>query len=82
MKVPLDYAHPVAADDLKLAVARKKATGPASGSAPCWSTPAAPAAPHRLPPVRGLGYPAAVTSRYDMAAVDPRGVARSEPVDA
>jgi pimeloyl-ACP methyl ester carboxylesterase len=29
----------------------------------------------------GIGYPAEVRARYDMVAVDPRGVARSEPVE-
>ncbi|WUH92803.1 alpha/beta hydrolase [Streptomyces sp. NBC_00433] len=81
MKVPLDYAHPVAADDLKLAVARKKAAGPGKRLGSMLVNPGGPggSAIDYLQ-YAATGYPSAVTSRYDMAAVDPRGVARSEPV--
>lgn len=82
MKVPLDYAHPVAADDLKLAVARKKAAGPGKRLGSLLVNPGGPggSAIDYLQ-YAALGFPAPVTSRYDMAAVDPRGVARSEPVE-
>ncbi|BBA98137.1 putative protease [Actinacidiphila reveromycinica] len=82
MKVPLDYAHPVAADDLKLAVARKKATGKDKKLGSLLVNPGGPggSAIDYLQ-YAALGYPSAVTSRYDMAAVDPRGVARSAPVE-
>jgi pimeloyl-ACP methyl ester carboxylesterase len=82
MKVPLDYAHPAAADDLKLAVARKKATGSAKKLGSLLVNPGGPggSAIDYLQ-YAALGYPTAVTSRYDMAAVDPRGVDRSEPVE-
>jgi pimeloyl-ACP methyl ester carboxylesterase len=81
MKVPLDYAHPVAAEDLKLAVARKKAAGPGKRIGSLLVNPGGPggSAIDYLQ-YAALGYPAPVTSRYDMVAVDPRGVARSEPV--
>lgn len=82
MKVPLDYAHPVAADDLKLVVARKKAAGPGKRLGSLLVNPGGPggSAIDYLQ-YAALGYPAPVTSRYDMVAVDPRGVARSEPVE-
>ncbi|WP_335970477.1 alpha/beta hydrolase [Streptomyces sp. CA2R106] len=82
MKVPLDYAHPVAADDLKLAVARKAATGKGGKLGSLLVNPGGPggSAIDYLQ-YAALGYPSAVTSRYDMVAVDPRGVARSQPVE-
>ncbi|MFC4035763.1 alpha/beta hydrolase [Streptomyces polygonati] len=82
MKVPLDYAHPDAAHDLKLAVARTKAAGPGKRLGSMLVNPGGPggSAIDYLQ-YAALGYPASVTSRYDMVAVDPRGVARSEPVE-
>ncbi|WP_075017662.1 alpha/beta hydrolase [Actinacidiphila rubida] len=82
MKVPLDYAHPGAHDDLTLAVARKKATGPGARIGSLLVNPGGPggSAIDYLQ-YAALGYPTPVTSRYDMVAVDPRGVARSAPVE-
>jgi pimeloyl-ACP methyl ester carboxylesterase len=81
MKVPLDYSHPAAADDLRLAVARKKAPGPGTRLGSLLVNPGGPggSAIDYLQ-YAATGYPADVTARYDMAAVDPRGVARSAPV--
>ncbi|WP_077193117.1 alpha/beta hydrolase [Streptomyces lydicus] len=81
MKAPLDYAHPSAATDLKLAVARKKATGPGSRLGSLLLNPGGPggSAIEYLQQYAPQG--AAVRARYDLVAMDPRGVARSEPVE-
>ncbi|MGW7262767.1 alpha/beta hydrolase [Streptomyces sp. NPDC054842] len=81
MKAPLDYDDP-AAGDIKLAVARKKATGPGKRIGSLLVNPGGPggSAIGYLQSYAGIGYPAEVRARYDMVAVDPRGVARSEPV--
>ncbi|MGW2442976.1 alpha/beta hydrolase [Streptomyces sp. NPDC001675] len=81
MKAPLDYADP-GAGDIKLAVARKGATGKDRlGS--LLVNPGGPggSAINYLEQYAGIGYPAEVRALYDMVAMDPRGVARSEPVE-
>ncbi|WP_405778348.1 alpha/beta hydrolase [Streptomyces sp. NBC_00859] len=82
MKAPLDYAKPKDGD-IKLAVSRKKATGPGKRIGSLLVNPGGPggSAIEYLQGYAGIGYPAAVRARYDMVAVDPRGVARSEPVE-
>ncbi|MEV6835746.1 alpha/beta hydrolase [Streptomyces sp. NPDC051133] len=81
MKAPLDYAQP-GAGDVRLAVARKAATGKGRPLGSLLVNPGGPggSAVDYLQSYAGVGYPAAVRARYDMVAVDPRGVARSEPV--
>ncbi|MFF3328941.1 alpha/beta hydrolase [Streptomyces sp. NPDC002888] len=82
MKAPLDYAKPDAGD-VRLAVARKKATGPGERLGSLLVNPGGPggSAVGYVQQYAGIGYPAEVRARYDMVAVDPRGVARSEPVE-
>ncbi|MDF3300660.1 alpha/beta hydrolase [Streptomyces tropicalis] len=82
MKAPLDYAKP-GAGDVRLAVARKKATGKGKALGSLVVNPGGPggSAIGYLQQYAGVGYPASVRARYDMVAVDPRGVARSEPVE-
>jgi pimeloyl-ACP methyl ester carboxylesterase len=82
MKAPLDYARPDAGD-VRLAVARKKATGKAKPLGSLLVNPGGPggSAIGYLQQYAGIGYPAKVRARYNMVAVDPRGVARSEPVE-
>ncbi|MEU8031105.1 alpha/beta hydrolase [Streptomyces sp. NPDC049099] len=82
MKAPLDYAKP-ASGDVRLAVARKKATGKGKPLGSLLVNPGGPggSAVAYLQGYAGIGYPADVRARYDMVAVDPRGVARSEPVE-
>ncbi|MER7838341.1 alpha/beta hydrolase [Streptomyces sp. NPDC096040] len=82
MKAPLDYAKP-GAGDVRLAVARKKATGKAKPLGSLLVNPGGPggSAVDYLQQYAGIGYPSEVRARYDMIAMDPRGVARSEPVE-
>ncbi|MGW0335626.1 alpha/beta hydrolase [Streptomyces sp. NPDC003011] len=82
LKAPLDYAKP-GDGDVRLAVARKKATGPGKRLGSLLVNPGGPggSAIGYLQAYAGIGYPAEVRARYDMVAVDPRGVARSEPVE-
>lgn len=82
LKVPLDYAEP-AAGDVRLALTRKKATGPGKRLGSLLVNPGGPggSATGYVQAYAGIGYPADVRARYDMVAVDPRGVARSEPVE-
>lgn len=82
MKAPLDYAKPTAGD-IRLAVARKKATGKGKALGSLMVNPGGPggSAVGYLQQYAGIGYPAEVRARYDMVAMDPRGVARSEPVE-
>ncbi|MFI9151134.1 alpha/beta hydrolase [Streptomyces sp. NPDC053367] len=81
VRVPLDYAEP-GRGDVRLAVARRKATGPGERLGSLLVNPGGPggSAVGYLQAYAGIGYPAEVRARYDMVAVDPRGVARSEPV--
>jgi pimeloyl-ACP methyl ester carboxylesterase len=84
MKVPLDYAHPNPATDIKLAVARKKATGPGARIGSLLVNPGGPGASaidYAQYVASSIGFPAPVRARYDIVAVDPRGVGRSEPIE-
>ncbi|MEU0946448.1 alpha/beta hydrolase [Streptomyces canus] len=81
LKAPLDYDKP-ADGDVRLAVSRRKATGPGKRLGSLFVNPGGPggSAVGYVQAYAGIGYPAEVRARYDMVAVDPRGVARSEPV--
>ncbi|MEV0301386.1 alpha/beta hydrolase [Streptomyces prasinus] len=82
LKAPLDYADP-STGDIRLAVSRKKAEGPGERLGSLLVNPGGPGASaiDYLQAYAGIGYPKEVRARYDMVAVDPRGVARSEPVE-
>ncbi|MER5849342.1 alpha/beta hydrolase [Streptomyces sp. NPDC002012] len=82
MKAPLDYAKPDGGD-IALAVSRAKATGPGKRIGSLLVNPGGPggSAVGYLQSYAAIGYPAQVRARYDMVAIDPRGVARSEPVE-
>lgn len=82
MKAPLDYTQPDGSD-IKLAVSRAKATGPGKRIGSLLVNPGGPggSAIGYLQSYAAVGYPAQVRARYDMVAIDPRGVGRSEPVE-
>ena len=82
MRAPLDYAKP-GEGDIELAVSRRKATGPGERLGSLLVNPGGPggSAVGYVQRYAGIGYPAKVRARYDMVAVDPRGVAGSEPVE-
>ncbi|SEL39923.1 alpha/beta hydrolase [Streptacidiphilus jiangxiensis] len=83
-KVPLDYDHPGAAGggDLTLSVVRKQATGqgvPRLGS--LLVNPGGPGGSAvDYAEYAAMTYPSVVRAAYDIVGVDPRGVARSAPV--
>ncbi|MFE9607824.1 alpha/beta hydrolase [Streptomyces sp. NPDC006012] len=82
LKAPRDYADP-GSGDVRLAVARKQTTGKNKPLGSLLVNPGGPggSAVDYLQRYAGIGYPAEVRARYDMVAMDPRGVARSEPVE-
>ncbi|MFJ8300990.1 alpha/beta hydrolase [Streptomyces sp. NPDC094447] len=82
LRAPLDYAKPDG-EQIDLAVSRVRATGPGKRLGSLLVNPGGPggSAVGYLQGYAGVGYPAPVRARYDMVAVDPRGVARSEPVE-
>jgi pimeloyl-ACP methyl ester carboxylesterase len=81
MKAPLDYTKPDGTE-INLAVSKKPATGPGKRLGSLLVNPGGPggSAIDYLQSYAGIGYPAPVRARYDMAAMDPRGVDRSAPV--
>ncbi|MEU1667353.1 alpha/beta hydrolase [Streptomyces sparsogenes] len=82
LKAPLDYARPADGRDVSLAVSRKKATGPGERLGSLMVNPGGPggSAIDYLQSYAGIGYPSRIRARYDMVAMDPRGVAASEPI--
>ncbi|GAA3394063.1 alpha/beta hydrolase [Streptomyces roseoviridis] len=82
VRVPLDYAKP-GADEVELAVSRSRATGPGKRLGSLLVNPGGPggSAVGYVQGFAGIGYPAPVRARYDIVGVDPRGVARSAPVE-
>ncbi|MFB7321804.1 alpha/beta hydrolase [Streptomyces sp. NPDC056190] len=81
VRAPLDYDRPNAGD-VRLAVARKKAAGPGKRLGSLLLNPGGPggSAIAYLQHYAGVGYPAEISARYDLVAMDPRGVSRSESV--
>ncbi|WP_411103388.1 alpha/beta hydrolase [Streptomyces sp. cmx-4-9] len=83
MKAPLDYADPGSGQDVDIAVARRPATGPGRRLGSLVVNPGGPGGSGigYLQAYAGIGYPAPVRAQYDMVSFDPRGVARSSPVE-
>ena len=83
LRVPLDYDAPDRDEDLELAVTRKRASGPGERLGTLHVNPGGPggSAVDYVQLAAGVGYPAPVRARYDIVGMDPRGVARSEPVE-
>ncbi|AZM46964.1 proteinase [Streptomyces sp. WAC 06738] len=81
LRVPMDYAEPDGGD-LKLAVARKEAEDPGERLGSLHVNPGGPGASaiEFMENFAGIGYPADVRARYDIVAMDPRGVGSSQPV--
>ncbi|GAA2709593.1 MULTISPECIES: alpha/beta hydrolase [Streptomyces] len=81
LRAPLDYASP-GAGDVRLAVSRKKAAGDAKRLGSLMLNPGGPggSAIDFLQAYAAAAYPAPVRARYDLVAMDPRGVAGSQPV--
>lgn len=81
MKAPLDYTKPDGTE-IDLAVSKKSATGPGKRIGSLLVNPGGPggSAIDYLQSYAGIGYPPQVRAHYDMAAMDPRGVDRSDPV--
>ncbi|MFG2114342.1 alpha/beta hydrolase [Streptomyces sp. NPDC048718] len=82
VRAPLDYAKPDGGE-VKLAISRVRATGPGKRLGSLLVNPGGPggSAVGYLQGYAGIGYPAQIRARYDIVGVDPRGVARSEPVE-
>ncbi|MFD3700133.1 alpha/beta hydrolase [Streptomyces sp. NPDC058646] len=83
LKAPLDYANPGSGQDVDIAVARRPATGPGKRLGSLVVNPGGPGGSGigYLQAYAGIGYPAPVRAQYDMVSFDPRGVARSNPVE-
>ena len=81
-EVPISYDEPEGAT-LPLFLVRAVAAGQTDRIGSLLVNPGGPggAAVNYLQSYAGIAYPAAVRARYDLVAVDPRGVAGSEPVE-
>ncbi|MBA0053048.1 alpha/beta hydrolase [Streptomyces sp. AJS327] len=82
LKAPLDYDKPERGKDVSLAVARQRARDRTNRIGSLLVNPGGPggSAIEFVQQQASQAYPPEVTERYDLVGVDPRGVARSEPV--
>lgn len=83
LKAPLDYENPDASEDLELSVVRKSAGGSGKPIGSLMVNPGGPgsSAIDYVQIAAGIGFPEEVQERYDIVGMDPRGVARSEPIE-
>ena len=78
LDVPLDYAHPAEAS-ITITVARRASRVSALRIGSLLVNPGGPGA-SAVDLVRGLPLPAAITDRFDIVGVEPRGLERATPV--
>ena len=83
LRAPVDYESPDKGTDLKLSVVRKKAEGNGKPIGSLQVNPGGPggSAVDYVQQAAALSYPQQVRDRYDLVGMDPRGVARSEPIE-
>ncbi|WP_019547865.1 alpha/beta hydrolase [Streptomyces sulphureus] len=83
LRAPLDYDSPRKSEELKLSVVRKKTEGDGRRIGSLQVNPGGPggSAIDYVQQAAALSYPQAVRDRYDIVGMDPRGVARSEPIE-
>lgn len=82
LRAPLDYENPEPSEDLELAVVRKSANGSGDPIGSLMVNPGGPggSAVDYVQTAAAIGFPKEVQQRYDIVGMDPRGVARSEPI--
>lgn len=83
LEVPLDYENPDPQAELQLAVSRKKSEGEGKPIGSLMVNPGGPggSAIQYLQQAAAVGFPPKLRGKYDIVGMDPRGVARSEPVE-
>lgn len=82
LEVPMDYRHPATSRHLSVALTRLPATDEASRIGSLVLNPGGPGGSGiDLAWELASELPSAITSRFDIVGFDPRGVARSTPVD-
>jgi len=80
IRVPLDWSRPHGAT-IKIAFARRRATGPGPSLGPLFVNPGGPGASGlQLALAADQALPPALLQRFDIVGVDPRGVGSSTPV--
>lgn len=79
VKLPLDYSKP-AGKTISIGVARHKATDPGKRIGALFVNPGGPGA-SAIDFLEGFGFSPQLRQRFDLVAIDPRGVGRSTKVN-